>query len=152
MKRFCGPAIGGVRFEWALEHAERSSLPARSDARNVTVRSPGHSAETDFVILTHWHIADVLASSCGSKIHNSVVTFVAIDVIQIVLWPRFVSDEPRETMGAVQALVQLNLYVPSPIRRSSNSAPPRLATHCLFPAKYASFCVVVQQVQDHFRC
>jgi len=136
----CRLTVSSVGFLWSVKQAKVGFF-SQLYVCSKLISMPSYAFKSCWVA---GRFVVALFSACSfSKIVDSVVSSVAVNVVNTVNRPFAVSKKPSKTVLKVEFPVECNSTV-SPIHGGSSPA-------AIFPCKYTSVRVIIESGQKNFR-
>ena len=140
-----------MRFFRRIESANVVSLAPHGNACPPTIVDKNHTHETG-LISSVWstHVLGVARFINQSKIVQSVVGFVAVNMVNQTNWPTVVRKQPNKPMCFVNALANAHNDVALVIKTPCHISNSNTSGNAFAPHKFASFRTVLQYLFNFF--
>lgn len=93
-------------------------------------------------------VRKILCSSGNSKVRNTVVRFVAVDVVDLAVWPYAVNIKPCQAVGTMPLPSDCNVPVPYCFKKASCRCLHTAGTMLFLPPEMAAIGIVAQSGKE----
>lgn len=140
-----GRNIGIMGLFWGFKEAEINGLFVNFDLRLPPVSLPGHSQKTTGIVTERAaNILFVRARRCISKVTPSVVSGLAVDVVDVFSGPRPSHKKKRKAMDGEHLSPKINSRIALAVQRTRTLARANFAAGPFYPLKCAGLGVIGQ--------
>lgn len=106
-----------------------------------------NASMTRLVIYQSFSIDAVLRVIAFSKVANSIIRLIAVDMVNYLFRPSSIDIKPRKAVGLVKPIVNTDNNIASIFKACSfTTAEAATPSASMLPSKYSSFLVVVNQL------
>lgn len=117
--------IGGLRFLRGFEGSKPNTFPIDPELSNPSsaIFSPMHTAKSGLIVLANLDfVLHVDYAATLSKIANSVISFIAVYMVNFLKRGAPIDIEPREVMGGVIPAVHIDHSIARSMSASGNTS------------------------------